>query len=92
MPTMTRLMRDGEPVKCSWTFGHCGMLLQFMEEENSLPEYIDSELFPDTYVFRKDHSWTVKETELYTDGDPDKTETFEVKAGDIYECWYSLGR
>ena len=92
MPTVTSLVRDGEMVKVRWSIGHCGILLQWMKEENSLPEYKEPVLFPDSYVFLKDHSMTFAEDYMYSDGDPDKTETFEVKAGAKYECWHESKR
>jgi len=92
MPTVTSLVRGGENVKVKWSIGHCGMLLEWMQSENSLPGDKEPELFPTSYVFLEDHSRTFMESDVYRDGDPDKMETFEVKAGDKYECWHEFKR
>jgi hypothetical protein len=92
MPTMTTLVREDERVVCGWTWWHLNKLFDWMEEENSVPEYISTEYFPFDYVFLKDHVVEVSEAKIYSDGDPDKIEKFEVKSGDKYQCWRQFGK
>ena len=87
MPLMTELKRDGVRLVIPWAEYHLKAVLDAAHSERG--NYTVMNNVP--YTFKEDHIYGgVSEASIVVDGDPEKEYTFEIKAGDVFDCWRSF--
>lgn len=99
MPLSTELVREGERVKIHWSWWHLGCLIEAIQEEN--PEKYDEDghfkrdeyefddfgPYPYGYVFKENHTFSIPEKKIFSDGEEGVDHVLLIKAGDVYSCW-----
>ncbi len=87
MPLMTELKRDGVRLEVPWAEYHLRAICDAAYKERG-----DHKVLNDVpYTFKEDHEYGgVSEDTIIQDGDPEKEYTFEIKAGDVFNCWRSF--
>jgi len=87
MPLETELKRNGKRLEIPWREYHLNAILDAAHKERG--DY--KTLGLGTHTFKEDHVYGgVSEASLFSDGDPEKEYTFEIKAGDEFNCWRSF--
>ncbi len=87
MPLITELKRNGKRLEIPWRDYHLNAVCDAAYKERG-----DSLVLKSVpYTFKEDHVYGgVSEASIIQDGDPEKEYTFEIKAGDVFDCWRSF--
>lgn len=97
MAMCTVLLRDGQPHlspdskgdNVGWSLWHICRVADARKAEVGLNNW-DEKMFVDEHVFTHDHVFEAPETDIWTRGGTEgETYRFEIKAGDVFQCWNS---
>lgn len=87
MPLITELKRDGVRLTIPWSEWHLNCVLDAAYKERG--DYgvlrVGTHLFEGGYIYGVED-----ESLIFVDGEKGKQHTFEIKAGDEFNCWRSF--